>query len=226
MTSSPLTVYLVDDDPAVLRALTRLLRGQGWEIVAFASAESFLAHLEADPAGPAALVLDVGLPGLDGLGLQRALGARGHELAIVFHSGRGDIPMSVKAMKAGAANFLTKPVSGEVLIAAVREALAGAAQVLEARAMRQAAQDQIADFRQRLATLTDRERQVLAGIAAGRLNKQIAGDLGIVEQTVKFHRARLMERMRAKTAAELMQIAARLELPSERPANAQSRPAP
>jgi FixJ family two-component response regulator len=217
MEASPTTVYLVDDDPAVLKALTRLLRGQGWRTNAYASAEAFLAALAAEAAGPAALVLDVKLPGLDGLELQRRLGSRVEAMPVVFLTGRGDIPMSVKAMKAGAVNFLTKPVSGDLLIAAVREALAGAASRLAARAHRLAAEDEIADFRQRQATLTDRERQVLEAVASGRLNKQIAGDLGIVEQTVKFHRARVMQRMQARTAAELMQIAARLGIPAGAP---------
>jgi FixJ family two-component response regulator len=220
MEASPATVYLVDDDPAVLKALARLLRGQGWSTTAYASAEAFLAALTPEAAGPAALVLDVGLPGLDGLELQRRLGSRVEAMPVVFLTGRGDIPMSVKAMKAGAVNFLTKPVSGEVLIAAVREALAGAASRLAAQAHRLAAEDEIADFRRLLATLTERERQVLEAVASGRLNKQIAGDLGIVEQTVKFHRARMMQRMQARTAAELMQIAARLGIPARAPPTA------
>ena len=208
-------VYLVDDDPAVLKSLVRLLRTAGWETAAFPSAESLLAHLGAEPPRPAALVLDVGLPGLDGLDLQRALGDRAESPPIVFLTGRGDIPMSVKAMKAGAVDFLTKPVSGKALNAAVREALAKAATAAAARAEKLAADQEAREFERRLATLTPRERQVLEAVAAGRLNKQIAGDLDIVEQTVKFHRARVMERMQARTAAELMHMAARFGIASE-----------
>ena len=169
---------------------------------------------------PAALVLDVGLPGLDGLDLQRALGGRAEAPPIVFLTGQGSIPRSVQAMKAGAVDFLTKPVSGKALNAAVREALAKAATAAAARAEKLAADQEAREFERRLATLTPRERQVLEAVAAGRLNKQIAGDLGIVEQTVKYHRARVMERMRARTAAELMQMAARLGIGGSLPADA------
>ena len=143
------------------------------------------------------------LPGIDGLELQRRLAEAVHAVPIVFMTGHGDIPMSVRAIKAGAADFLTKPVRAAALVAAVRSAIDQGA------ASRQAAAD-TAELRRRLALLTAREREVLEGIVAGRLNKQIAGDLGIVEQTVKFHRAHLMERMQARTVAELMIIAARL----------------
>jgi FixJ family two-component response regulator len=146
-------------------------------------------------------VLDVHLPGLDGLALQRRLAEDGPVLPIVFLSGHGDIPMTVRALKAGAVDFLTKPVAAKALLAAVRS---GVEQDASARA-RSADRAQL---RQRLASLTPREREVLAGLIAGKLNKQIAGDLGVVEQTVKFHRARIMERMQAHTLAELMHLAA------------------
>jgi FixJ family two-component response regulator len=214
-------VYLVDDDPAVLKALARLLHTAGWETAAFPSAEAFLVHLGAGSPRPGVLVLDVGLPGLDGLDLQRALGARVETLPIVFVTGRGSIPISVQAMKAGAVDFLTKPVSGQTLIAAVSDAVARAAVATAARVERLAADEEVLEFERRVARLTHRERQVLAAVVAGRLNKQIAGDLGIVEQTVKFHRSRVMERMQAHTAAELMHMAARLgiapAMPSESP---------
>jgi FixJ family two-component response regulator len=148
-------------------------------------------------------VLDVTMPGLDGLELQRRLTEEGEALPIVFLTGHGDIPMSVRAIKAGAADFLTKPVSSEALISAVRAAI-------QQELLNRQSRAEIAGFEQRLATLTSREREVLAAVIKGRLNKQIAGDLGIVEQTVKFHRARIMERMQASTVAELMHIAARL----------------
>jgi FixJ family two-component response regulator len=195
------TVFLVDDDPGVLKALSRVLREEGWRVETFESAEAFLAR--PDPRTEGCLVLDVTMPGLDGLELQRRLAAAGESLPIVFVTGRGDIPMSVQAIKAGASDFLTKPVQAQALVAAVRAALE---QHLSARDTAAAT----AELRQRLASLTPREREVLAALAAGRLNKQIAADLGVVEQTVKFHRARIMERMRAKTIAELMHIAARL----------------
>jgi FixJ family two-component response regulator len=195
------TVFLVDDDPGVLKALSRILRADGWSVATFESAEAFLAR--PDLGGDGCLVLDVTMPGLDGLELQRRLAAAGQELPIVFLTGHGDIPMSVQAIKAGARDFLTKPVQAETLVVAVRTAIEQGA------ATRRALAD-TADLRQRLASLTPREREVLAAVAAGKLNKQIAGNLGVVEQTVKFHRARIMERMQAKTVAELMHIAARL----------------
>ncbi len=195
------TVFLVDDDAGVRRALSRVLRAEGWVVETFESAEALLAR--PDPAAPGCLVLDVSLPGIDGLELQRRLAQAVDALPIVFMTGHGDIPMSVRAIKAGAADFLTKPVKAADLIAAVRSAFAQDA------AAREAAAD-MAELRRRLSLLTTREREILEGIAAGRLNKQIAGDLGIVEQTVKFHRAHLMERMQARTVAELMIIAARL----------------
>jgi FixJ family two-component response regulator len=195
------TVFLVDDDPGVLKALSRVLRADGWSVESFESAEAFLARPEHVVEG--CLVLDVAMPGLDGLELQRRLAAAGASLPIVFVSGHGDIPMAVRAIQAGATNFLTKPVQAQALIAAVRAAIEQDTSARQARA-------NIEELRQRLASLTPREREVLTALAAGRLNKQIAGDLGVVEQTVKFHRTRIMRRMKARTVAELMLIAARL----------------
>jgi FixJ family two-component response regulator len=184
-----------------------MLSAHGWEVAAFDSAEAFLTTL--DPGKPGCLVLDVNLPGVDGLSLQEALSDRANALPIVFLTGAADIPMSVRAMKAGASDFLTKPVSAEALLEAVRRALATAA-------ASRSSQLEVVELQARLARLTAREREVLTAVVAGRLNKQIAGDLGIVEQTVKFHRARLMERMEARTAAELMHIAARLGIGQNR----------
>jgi FixJ family two-component response regulator len=195
------TIFLVDDDPAVRKALSRVLREEGWIVETFESAEAFLAR--GHRQGPGCLVLDVTMPGLDGLALQRRLTEEGRTLPIVFLTGHGDIPMSVQAIKAGAADFLTKPVKSEALLSAANAAIE---QDLSARRARA----EIAGFEQRLATLTSREREVLAAMVKGKLNKQIAGDLGIVEQTVKYHRARIMERMQARTVAELMHIAARV----------------
>ena len=197
------TIFIIDDDAVLRRALVRLLRTHGWRTAEYAAAEDFL--LQRDPAAPGCLVLDVGLPGLDGLALQRRLAQDGPALPIVFLTGRGDIPMSVQAVKAGAVDFLTKPVAAASLLAAVR---AGVDQ--DART-RQALAD-TGSLRLRFESLTQREREVLAALARGRLNKQIAHDLGIVEQTVKFHRTRIMERMQARTVAELMHMAARLQL--------------
>jgi FixJ family two-component response regulator len=214
------TVFLVDDDPSVLKALSRVVREEGWSVETFESAEAFLAQRGQEAQG--CLVLDVTMPGLDGLELQSRLTIAGKSLPIVFVTGHGDIPMSVRAIKAGAADFLTKPVQGEVLVAAVHAAIDHHASVQQALA-------ESADLRQRLASLTPREREVLAALAAGRLNKQIAADLGVVEQTVKFHRARIMERMQARTIAELMHIAGRLGIgaatPSATPAGSLPEPA-
>ena len=195
------TVFLVDDDTSVLKALSRVLRASGWNVETFESAEAFLARSDHNASG--CVVLDVTMPGLDGLELQRRLAAEGGVLPIVFISGHGDIPTSVRAIKAGATDFLTKPVAAEVLVTAVRAAMD------EHESVRKTLAD-TAGLRQRLARLTLRERDVLAGLAAGKLNKQIASDLGVVEQTVKFHRARIMDRMQVKTSAELMTIAGRL----------------
>lgn len=197
------TIFLVDDDDGVRRALARVLGAEGWAVESFASAEAFLARYRGETDG--CLVLDVAMPASDGLALQRRLAERGPSLPVVFVTGHGDIPMSVQAMKAGAADFLTKPVDASRLVAAVRAALDRQAAARTARA-------EAADRRERYGRLSAREREVLAGLAAGKLNKQIAADLGIVEQTVKFHRAHLMERMRVRTLAELMHVVAQLRL--------------
>jgi len=193
------TVALVDDDAGVRTGLARILREEGCEVRTYESGEAFLTHCDASTVD--CLILDVQMPGLDGLEVQRRLGESGHATAIVFLTGHGDIPMSVRAIKAGAVDFLTKPVTAQALMSTLRTAIDVAAgrRVAEARA---------AELRQRIAALTPREREVLAGLVAGKLNKQIAADLGVVEQTVKFHRSRIMERMRVKTVAELMHLAA------------------
>ena len=195
------TIFLVDDDPAVLKALSRVLREEGWGVEVFASAEAFLARSERPAVG--CLVLDVSMPGLDGLALQQRLTATRESYPIVFVSGHGNIPMSVRAIKAGASDFLTKPVRAQALVAAIRAAIE------EYRLERDAAAATEA-LRQRFASLTPREREVLMAVTAGRRSKEIAYDLGIVEQTVKFHRARIMERMQAANVAELVNMASRL----------------
>jgi FixJ family two-component response regulator len=197
-------VFVIDDDPGVLRALTRLLSASGFQARAFPSAAAFLeAH---DPATPGCLVLDLALPGLDGLELQQALTVSDCARPIVFITGRGDIPTSVRAMKAGAVDFLTKPVNDEDLVAAVRNAV-------EMDRLARAAQAELASLELRLRTLTPREREVLSHVVAGRLNKQIAADLGTVEKTIKVHRARIMEKMAVRSLADLVRIAERLGIP-------------
>lgn len=192
-------MFLVDDDPAVLKSLARLLRTEQWNVEIFESAEAFLERWQS--ATPGCVVLDVDLPCLDGLQLQRRLGEEGTPVPIIFLTGQGDIPMTVRAMQAGAVDFLTKPVRAEALLKAVDTAIDRDAATRMAKAA-------TSGMAQRFSRLSERERQVLHAVASGKLNKQIAFDLGIAEQTVKFHRARIMERMHAKTTAELMAMAA------------------
>jgi len=195
---------VVDDDPSVLRALTRLLSAAGLQARGFPSPAAFLeAH---NPKVAGCLVLDVALPGLDGLELQQALMDSGCARPIVFITGRGDIPTSVRAMKGGAVDFLTKPVNDGYLLAAVRNAL-------EIDRVAREAEVEMGALKQRLASLTPREREVLAHVVAGRLNKQIAADLGTVEKTIKVHRARIMEKMAVRSLADLVRVAERLGLP-------------
>jgi FixJ family two-component response regulator len=195
------TVFLVDDDPGVLRALTRLLRAAGRQVRAFGSAQDFLAAH--DPAMPGCVVLDLSMPGLNGLELQTALEASGCRRPIVFVSGHGDVPSSVRAMKAGAVDFLTKPVSAEDLLAAVERAVRQDDLMRRSRAELQV-------IGERLKTLTPREREVLQHVVAGQLNKQIAADLGTVEKTIKVHRSRLMGKMGVRSVADLVRLAERM----------------
>jgi FixJ family two-component response regulator len=191
-------VFIVDDDPGVRRALTRLMNSAGFEVCSYASALEFLKlH---DQNQPGCLLLDLALPGLNGLELQEALTASGCERSIVFISGEADIPKSVRAMKAGAVDFLTKPFEDAVLLAAVRIAVERDTQSRRTRAQR----DSIV---LRLATLTQREREVLEHVVSGQLNKQIASDLGTVEKTIKVHRGRVMAKMGVTSVAELVRLA-------------------
>jgi FixJ family two-component response regulator len=194
-------VYLLDDEPEMLKALTRLLRAQGLQVRGFASAREFLAY-ERHP-GPACLVLDVAMPEIDGLGVQERLRQSGAELPVVFLTGHGDIPMSVRAVKAGAEDFLTKPVAAVDLLRAVRAALQRASD-------RQAERVELAGLQERLASLTPREREVLGHVIAGKMNKQIAADLGTGEQNIKIHRSRLMRKLAVRSVAELVRVAERL----------------
>jgi len=203
MSATP-TVYIVDDDPAVLKSLARLLRSAGLAAATFSSPREFLAQY--DPGLPGCLLLDVAMPGLNGLELQKALTAQGRELQIVFLTGHGDIPMSVEAMKRGALDFLTKPVSDDDLLRAVRGAIEKDRTARQARA-------ELDDIKERLAMLTPREREVLVHVVSGQLNKQIAADLGTLEKTIKFHRAHLMEKMKVRSLAELVRLAGRAGIP-------------
>lgn len=196
-------VYLVDDEPCLLRALQRLVQAEGHAVQAFLSAEDFLrAH---DPARPGCVVADLCLPGLDGLSLQRALIAPGCARAVVLMTAYGDIATGVHAIKAGAVDFLVKPFDDETFLAAVRNALA------QDRHDREVLRE-LQTVRGRLASLTPREHEVLEQVVTGRLNKQIAADLGITEKTIKVHRARAMEKMGVRTLAELVRKTLEVEL--------------
>ena len=194
------TVFVVDDYAPGRRSISRLFRAAGFAVTAFASAQEFLAQY--DPETPGCLVLDLAMPAVSGLELQGMLADRGSLLPIIFLTAHGDIPKSVQAMKRGATDFLTKPVNDEDLLAAVRAAIE------KHRALRRD-QAELSEIRARLATLTPREREVLEYVVAGKLNKQIAGDLGTVEQTVKIHRAHVMQKMRVQSVAELVRITER-----------------
>ena len=194
------TVFIVDDDPAVLKSLSRLLRASQVNVVTFGSPQEFLERY--DPHTPGCLVLDVAMPGLNGLELQEALTAKGSDIPIIFLTGHGDIPMSVQAMKGGALDFLTKPVHDKDLLKAVEAAL-------EKDRIERQRRAELDDIQERLATLTPREREVLIHVVSGQLNKQIAYDLGTVEKTIKVHRARVMEKMKVGSVAELVRLTER-----------------
>lgn len=197
MADDPL-VYVVDDDLSVREALRSMIRSVGLRCETFASAREFLGHARAD--GPACLVLDVQLPDLSGLDLPAELSSRGTDIPTVFMTGHGTIPMSVRAMKAGAVEFLTKPFSGDDLLSAIHQALDRDRVARRTRAAAAAVTAQ-------LEKLTPRERDVLDLVVAGRLNKEIAASLGIVEQTVKQHRGRIMRKLGARSVTDLVRIA-------------------
>ena len=200
MTSAEI-VYVVDDDESVRRGLSRLLRSAGLSVETFPSAQAFLSRDL--PDRPACLVLDVRMPGLSGLDLQAALKQAGRPMPIVFISGQSDVPVSVRAMKEGALDFLQKPFDDDQLLSAIAGALARGR---TARALR----DESAVVRQRFETLTPRERQVLGQVIAGLLNKQIAANLGAAEKTIKIHRGRVMQKMAAGSVADLVRMAQRI----------------
>lgn len=200
MSDPAFTVFIVDDDASVLRALARLIRMADYTVETFESAQDFLMRHDLDV--PGCVVSDVAMPVVDGLQLQSALAASSAVRPIIFLTGRGDIPMTVRAMQAGAVDFLTKPVDDLSLLAAIERARAHDEQIRGER-------DELASAQARLAYLTPRERQVLTHVIAGRLNKQIAADLGTVEKTVKVHRGRMMQKMGVHSVADLVRMAQR-----------------
>ena len=206
MTGSPV-VFVVDDDPSVRSSLKFLLSTVGLHVESFDSADTFLR--KNPPEGPSCLVLDVRLPGLSGLDFQRELAARKISIPIVFLTGHGDIPMSVRAMKAGAVEFLTKPVRDQDLLDAVRIAL-------ERDRARREQEKEVMIVQRRFDSLTSREREVISMVVSGMLNKQIADQLGTAESTVKVQRSRALEKMHAESLVDLVRMIEKLKGPSER----------
>jgi FixJ family two-component response regulator len=192
------TIYLVDDDEGVLKGVARLLRAKHYEVRCFTSAAQFLENH--DPTIPGCAVFDVSMPDIDGLALHQLFKADGNQRPVIFLTGKGDIPKTVQAMRAGAVDFLTKPVNAKDLLHAILRA-----EQMDAHARETLAE--LTTIEAKIATLTPREREVLSHVVAGRLNKQIAGDLGTVEKTVKVHRGRMMEKMGVRTVADLVRLA-------------------
>jgi FixJ family two-component response regulator len=199
------TVFIVDDDASVLKALSRLLRAKGHDVRSYTSPQAFLA--DHDPTAPGCAVFDVSLPGLNGLELQEALTMRGAQRPVIFITGKGDIPTSVHAMKSGAIDFLTKPVNPKSLLEAITRAQEQDTKSRQIRA-------EIALIESKITALTPREREVLEHVVCGRLNKQIAYDLGTVEKTIKVHRSRMMEKLGMRTVVDLVRMAEKVGIAS------------
>jgi len=196
-------VFVVDDDVSVRESLELLIHNEGWEAKMFASAPEFLDGPRTFV--PSCLLLDISLPGLSGLDLQKHIALERPDMPIIFITGFGDIPKTVQAMKAGAVEFLTKPVNDEVLLTAIRQALERSCSALAHHA-------EVLELRDRYATLTHREREVMALVVSGLMNKQVGGELGISEITVKAHRGQVMQKMKANSLADLVKMAGRLHL--------------
>jgi len=204
---SDVLIAVVDDEPLVRKGLERLIRSMGWRVRTFASAQEFLERVPTD--APCCIVLDLQMPGLSGLDLQKRMAEMGLETPIIFLTGHGDIPVTVEAMKAGASEFLTKPVDDDKLLVAIEEAIERDRRARERRADRDALQ-RLYD------SLTAREQEVMQHVIAGLLNKQIAAELNITEDTVKFHRGHIMRKMRAESLADLVRMAENLGIRSQR----------
>jgi len=204
MTETPAIVYVVDDHPSVRRAIKRLVESEGLQVELFGSAQEFLQARR--PDAPSCLVLDISLPGINGLDFQRQLTETGVRIPIIFITGKGDIPMTVRAMKAGAVEFLTKPFRDQDLLDAIQLALN------RDRSRRQQ-ESEIAILRERFESLTPREQEILPLVVSGRPNKQIAAELGTSEITIKVHRGSVMRKMQAESLAHLVWMAGRLGMP-------------
>jgi FixJ family two-component response regulator len=217
--TAPPVVFIVDDDVSVRESLELLVRNENWRAETFASAQEFLNHPRT--LVPSCLVLDLSLPGLNGLELQKQLAVEPVNMPIIFITGYGDVPKSVQAMKAGALEFLTKPLDNDALISAIRKAL-------ERSRLALAQYAEMRELKARYSSLTSREHQVMALVVSGLLNKQVGGELGISEITVKAHRRQVMQKMKADSLATLVKLAAKLGVPRQNPAvpGQNSAPAP